>query len=564
MPTKNDEISPALDEHCVRRSLRLNVIAGIFGIVFWWTVSPNVIQLFALQLGAENFHIAVISAIIFITLPAQLLSSFLVEKYRTRKSLWMWSSVIARSMWIPIILMPFFLNGMSLNSRLWYLIIFLFMYYAVINSTVAPWFSWMTDIVPKERSGQFWGRRFGYISLASVLMLPLVGMFLDWRIFPEDSITPFVLLIAFGLIGGFIDVFLHRGISDPGMVENREKTDFRKLLIAPFTDKPFRRFLAAMSYYTIVMLIYRPFIVVFLKRNFGMGHLPILMLSVSALFGSLLVSRMWGFLSDHFGLKPVMKILFLGHAFLPLVLIFTTANTHPTWRLVVLYFAWFVDCCFAAGVLIVQQTFFSSSLPRKNRSMYIAGFYSAIGLFAAAAPLLGGLLLKLFDMLDLSVISTSLTSYHLLFALGMVLTLPSMAFVGRLICKESMSPRKVFGQVLFGRVLGISRWLSILDQSTSEKRRLKSLDKIEKIKNPLASCNLGKHLHDPSEKVREKARQTLETLSIEEEARKVFPMVKHISDARLRKTIRRDLRHPNNLVKKNAVEKIRTVTRKAA
>ena len=64
-----------------------------------------------------------------------------------------------------------------------------------------------------------------------------------------------------------------------------------------------------------------------------------------------------------------MKILFLGHAFLPLVLIFTTASTHPTWRLVVLYFAWFVDCCFVAGVLVVQQTFFSSSLSRRALPM---------------------------------------------------------------------------------------------------------------------------------------------------------------------------------------------------
>ncbi len=564
MQTADDKKPPGLDENNTRSALRLNIIAGIFGIVFWWTVSPTVVQFFALRLGAENFHIAIISSVVFLTLPGQLLSSFLVEKYRVRKRLWMWSSSIARSMWMPVILMPFLLSGVSLDFKLWYLIFFFFMYCAVINSTVAPWYSWMTDIVPKERSGQFWGQRFGYISLASVVMLPLVGLFLDWRIFPTDSITPFILLVAVGLIAGFIDIFLHRNIPDPKMVANKEKTAFRKLFAAPFADRPFRRFLAAMSYYSIVMLIYRPFIVVFLKKYLGMGYLPILALSMAALFGSLLLSRVWGFLSDHFGLKPVMKILFLGHAFLPLVLVFTTANTHTTWRLVVLYFAWFVDNCFVAGVLVVQQTFFNSSLPRKNRSMYIAAFYSAVGLLAGTAPLLGGLFLRLFDMLDLSAIGTSLTSYHLLFGVGVVLTLPSMAFVERLICREAMPPHRVIGQMLFGRVLGISRWLNILNQSNSEKRKLKSLDKIESVRNPVATSSLRQHLNDPSDKVREKVRQTLETLSIEEEARNVMPLLKSIGDPLARRSIRRELKHPSNSVRKSAVEKMNGRFKRAA
>ncbi len=564
MPGGVDDSSLCLGEREIRRSLRLNIIAAVFGMVFWWTVSPGVVQLFALRLGAGNFHIAVISAIILVTLPAQLLSSYLVERYRARKQLWMWSSAVSRVMWIPIVLMPFLLSGASRDFRLWYLIIFFFLYSAVINSTVAPWYSWMTDIVPKERSGQFWGQRFAYVSLTSVLMLPLVGLFLDWDIFPADSCSPFVLRIAVGIVAGCLDVLIHRWIPDPGVARHDEKPSFISLLKQPLRDKSFRRFLSTMCYYSIVMSIYRPFIVVVLKKSFGMSYLQILMLSVAALMGSLLMSRVWGFLSDHFGFKSVLKILFLGHGFLPAVLFFTTASMRPAPRLTLLYFAWFVDCCFAAGVLIVQQAFFSSSLPRKNRSMYIAAFYSVAGLLAAAAPLAGGLLLGLFDAMDLRLFGMDLTSYQLLFAVGFFLTPVMVFFADRLIEESALPPHRVIGQMLFGRVMGISRWLNILSQSGSEERRLRSLRKIEQARNPVVANGIRRFLDDPSERIREKTRQALETLSIEGEARDALPMVKRISNPRARREIRRELKHSDNEVRKNAVEKVRHNYRKAA
>ena len=553
-----------LDERTVKRSLRLNITAGVLGMVFWWTVSPGVIQLFALRLGAVDFHIAIINAILLITFPAQFVSSYLVEKYRTRKPIWIFTSTVSRSMWIPVILMPLIIGGRGGATSLWYLIIFFFLYVLTINSTVATWFSWMSDIVPKEKSGQFWGHRFGYISLLSVIMLPLVGFFLDWDVFARDSATPFLILISFGLIAGYADIYLHRFIPDPPMEAVQSNSRFRDLIIEPLRHAPFTRFLFALSYYSIVIWLYRTFIIVFLKNYFGMSYLQILMLSVSALFGSMIFSRVWGFLSDHFGIKPVLTVLFLGHGFLPLVLLLTAIDMNPGFRYGLLCCTWFIDCCFTSGAMIITHSFFNQALPKRNRSMYISAYYSVTGTVATAAPFVGAALLQYFNGLDLSFAHLHVTGYHLIFLVGFILTIPS-AFLVRVMVGESITaPRRIIWQMLFGRVMGISRWLNIIDQSENEKKKLKLLDKIEKVRNPVAVPQLRKHLHDPSERVREKTRRTIETLAVEEETQQAMPLVREIKDPGFRKAIKEELKHPDTSVRKNAVEKIRRRLSRAA
>ena len=511
MNNGGDTSSSVLTGQQIQRALKRNIIAGMFGITFWWTISPNVTQLFALRLGAGDFEIAVLSAIVLLTFPAQILSSYLAEKYNSRKPLWLITAFIARSLWIPVIIMPAVFRDYSAHFKIIYLMIFYFIYNFVINLTVAPWFSWISDLVPKERSGHFWGHRYGYLSLSSVIILILIGLFLDWKLFPKDSLNPFIYIISFGIFAGYIDVYLHRKIPEPQMDKGEGIKSLGKLLTEPWSDRHFRSFVFALTYYTVVLSLYRSFFVVFMKKYLLMNNLQIMLLSVVSLVGSLMVSRTWGFLSDHFGVKSVLVLLFLGHALLPLVFFFMFDTIEPHVRFVILCIACFIDYCFMAGTLVVNHSFFGSSLPRRNRSMYVALFYSILGLCSAAAPPIGNSIMRLFDHVHLSINGAPLTSYHLLFGLGFFLTITTAYFAARMPGEWLKPPHHIIAESLSGRVFTISRRLYILAQSDNEEERLESLDVIERTGSPLAIKGLKKHLEDPNERIRTKTKKIIDT-----------------------------------------------------
>ena len=65
---------------------------------------------FALILGASNFHIGIMTAIPFIMQPLQLVAVLAVERLRLRKAVAVTAYFFAYATWIPIALLPFFID----------------------------------------------------------------------------------------------------------------------------------------------------------------------------------------------------------------------------------------------------------------------------------------------------------------------------------------------------------------------------------------------------------------------------------------------------------------------
>jgi hypothetical protein len=144
--------------------------------------------------------------------------------------------------------------------------------------------------------------------------------------------------------------------------------------------------------------------------------------------------------------------------------------------------------------------------------MYVALFYSILGVFSAAAPPIGNSIMRLFDHVHLAINGTPLTSYHLLFALGFFLTITISLLAIRMAGVWAKSPHRIFAEVLFGRVFTISRRLYILSESDDEDKKLVALDIIGQTGNPLAIKGLQKHLEDPNERIRHKTKEVIDSL----------------------------------------------------
>src|SRR3990172_2465831 len=101
---------PALSEAEAARGQRWLIWEGTSQMGFNSITGSGFIAAFALLLGANNFQIGVLAALPFLTMPLQVTTVVLVERLRRRKVLAVTGWFASQSLWVPIALIPVFLD----------------------------------------------------------------------------------------------------------------------------------------------------------------------------------------------------------------------------------------------------------------------------------------------------------------------------------------------------------------------------------------------------------------------------------------------------------------------
>ena len=152
------------------RSLRISVIEGAFATVHIAITSGALVTGYALMLGASDFHLGLLAALNALSNLGAVFSSYLVGALGHRKKLVLWGATLGRIIWSVLCLLPF----LGLLSG-WKLLIFFLVAFAgnlSVNMANNAWLSWMTDLVPINRRGTYFGMRstiLGVVTMASNL-----------------------------------------------------------------------------------------------------------------------------------------------------------------------------------------------------------------------------------------------------------------------------------------------------------------------------------------------------------------------------------------------------------
>ena len=107
---------------------------------------------FALRLGGTSFYIGLLSAIRVFSQVLQVPSVLLVEKFRIRRAISVYSAFISRLMVLVIAFIPF-LPSKSFGLQLLFAALTVKAVFAAIVG--CSWNSWMRDLVPGDRLGVF-------------------------------------------------------------------------------------------------------------------------------------------------------------------------------------------------------------------------------------------------------------------------------------------------------------------------------------------------------------------------------------------------------------------------
>ncbi|RLE45860.1 hypothetical protein DRJ22_03415 [Candidatus Woesearchaeota archaeon] len=331
---------------------------------------------FALELGASNTVIGLLSAIPFISLIlAEFPASKLVELFSRRRITFL-ASLLSRLFWVLIFLFP-----ILFKEPLFWIVFFYFISRSVGSLATPAFWSLVGDIVPQRFRGRFLSVRMRVLGFVGMVFAAVAGVFL--KQFPNGDLTGFILLFVFGVLAGVGGSLQFLRLRNPRHHDHEHHS-----LKEFFTLNPLmRKFVFVVVFFNFAFMIASPLFAVYILKNLGMNYALYGFVIASATLTRILLAPHFGRIVDSFGSRNVAVLCIFGSAFVPFLFLFVTHSTRFwVFPIMILSGAAWVGVDLSILNLLLDFT------DKDRRAMQIAEyqFYTSIPL--VVAPIVGGII----------------------------------------------------------------------------------------------------------------------------------------------------------------------------
>jgi MFS family permease len=391
---------PTISDKDLSGGLRWLALEGGFSMGFFSITTSGFLAAFALALGANNLQIGILAAIPFIMQIVQLPSIWLVEHVRRRKLIGVSSWFLAQMLWIPMALIPVFMDvpGQGAITFLLLLMSIRGILSAVCNTA---WNGWIRDLVPQTILGRFFSRR---LALATVIGMGFslgAAFFIDfWKgqVIDAQVIMGYVYVLLFGAIFlGLASPVMMTLIPEPLMQPAPvPRISLWKRLTAPVHDGNFRRLLMFLALWGFASNLAIPFFAVYMLVRLGFPLGWVIGFSILSQLFNILFLRVWGRYVDRFGSKSVLSICVSLYLLVIFGWIFTTMPEQYFLTIPLLFVLHIFAGIATAGVNITVGTIGLKLAPQGESTSYLAGASLAVNVGAGLGPMLGGFLADFF------------------------------------------------------------------------------------------------------------------------------------------------------------------------
>ncbi len=370
----------SLSESDAKKSMNSAILEGAFNSAATTIVNSYSIP-FALALKATNIEIGFLNSLKALGETVSQIPGGTLPKYFSRKSVWVYSTLASRLLWLPILLIPFF--GGSVAA----FIVLLALASFFLTLRGPAWTSLIGDIVPQESRGRYFGRRNMITGVAGLLSALAIGNLLVVSNFE----TIFLVSILLGFAGVFYFLKIkeirfrkvfHYGHSislSPVSVGNSIRIN-RNLVV-------FTGFLSFMSF---AVNIASPFFIVYMLKNLNIGYFWFTLVIITGGIVSMFAQPYWGKLADRYGEKKIITVTSVLMCLTPLFWLFVSSPVHV---ILVEVFSSFA----VAGFDLINFNFLLAVTPAEKRPTYVANHTFVRGLAIVAGTLLGGILAQSFS-----------------------------------------------------------------------------------------------------------------------------------------------------------------------
>lgn len=357
-----------------------------------------ILTAFALLLGATPLQIGLLAAIPFVSQAAQLPAAVLIERVRQRRRIGVLAITAARLLVLCMAALPWLAPGAAL-SMLIALQLVISILSAVGGCAVN---SWLHQLVPHDRLGDFFARRLVAGTAASCAGTLAAGLLVDQL--KNVSWPAYGLLFALATATGFVSSHYLAATPEPLMRDAGPPARWRELLARPFRDRRYRHLLVFLGAWTAASSMVAPFIAVYLiqQRHYAVGLVTTMW--VTSQVANAFTLYAWGRLSDQFSNKAVLAVALPVYFGCMLVLTVLDAIPSPNVQLGLLYLLHVVLGIATGGIGLATGNLGLKLAPHGQGTPYLA----AIGLVAAVAggiaPIAAGGLAGFFETSQLSAV----------------------------------------------------------------------------------------------------------------------------------------------------------------
>lgn len=372
----------------LRRGLRYLLVDASFATAIGALNSGVVLLALALHIGASTLEIGVLAAIPLFTQVLQAPAVTLVERLRTRRRISVACVFLAR-LALPIYAVIPFIADRRLAAAL--LIAAAVLHYGLNAVGACSWNSWMRDLVPSNRLGQFFARRtlFG----TAVSALATVGGALALQRAGADHATGdriFAALYGFGFLCGLVSTAALARVPEPRMAPDSEGVAIHRLLVEPLRDRNFRFLLRYLASWQFAVNLATPFFTVYFVRELGFSMGFVLILSFVSQMANLAVIRGWGTLADRFTNKSVLGVATPLYILCIAGMAFTSDVPGEAWRAAYLVLLHVAMGAAGAGVGLGSGNIVLKLSPPSGATGFMASSAIIGAIAAGIAPVVGG------------------------------------------------------------------------------------------------------------------------------------------------------------------------------
>ncbi|UCB56456.1 MAG: MFS transporter [Candidatus Omnitrophota bacterium] len=418
-----------MDIDQTNRALRLSVIDGALSAVMGSLAGGIFLMGFALKiLNASAQQVGILASLPFFANLAQIFGSIIIEKTGRKKVLCFFSLLVSRTLWILVILLPFAIFAPLTDSRIWVLVGVIAASSVFASLSGVSWLAWMSDLVPENIRGSYFGRRNMIASACGMVVVLLGGKFITmWEgRFSAQNAFGFILLFIAGLASGLAAVwFLWRIPETESTVRQEGKSLNFSLFFQPLKDRNFLTLILFVSAWMFAIQIAAPFYGVFMIEHLKIDFSNITIFGTFATLATLFMMKIWGPISDKMGNKPIIIVSGWILILVPFIWILALPGKY---YLPVLT-AHLLSGAFMAGVSLSQFNILIKLSPKEGRSVYLALFAAITGFVGAVAPIVGGSISKMTEGINFNFYSYNISNLQLIFLLSSALQILTIFFI---------------------------------------------------------------------------------------------------------------------------------------
>lgn len=487
------------------RTLRVANLDAAFATAFATLVSGTFLVGFVQLLGGSYVWIGVLTAVPSFLGLLQIPGAIWGRGFPRYKKFVAPGGFVWRLFYVPLIALPAL--PLPNEAKLWILLGCVIVASAATQFVAPIYNDWLAELVPANSRGWFFSRRMMIATAVGAVGGFAGGLVLDAFRRADEEPMGFSTIFAIGIVCAAISMVLFRKMADtprpnPIRVSLRESLGAFRI---PLRDHRFRPVLVFLFLFVLGQLfagnLYSAYALETLKMPFGVLQAT----GISVAIGSLLTVRMWGFLADKYGNKPLVGILGFGLVLTPAMWLITYPGS-DLWNAVVLILAHVFSGAVWSGVAVCQFNLLLATADPEDRANYIGVGMALQALTGALAPMLGAAAMDL-----LKGPFTIEDAYKWVFGITMFLRAFSLLFLGRVREAGSTSVGGTLRQLAKVSPKGYKA-LKQLSTSGDVATRELAIESVGSRQFGIASDEIVKALHDPSPRIRRQAARTLAKL----------------------------------------------------